>query len=142
MKGVVDAQPGGSLSRMRRNVGDLDILVAAKDQSAVMETFVNLPGVYRVLGKGETKSSIEFKDGLRVQLWVYPPQEFGTALEYATGSKDHKCSCDRALAKDYRYRIIHLKVKWKGEIFCATEEEVYKTLGSAVDAARIAGRPW
>ena len=43
----------------------------------------------RVLGKGETKSSIEFADGVRAQVWVLSPEEFGTALVYATGSKDH-----------------------------------------------------
>src|SRR5512147_2144390 len=43
VKGVVDAQPAGSLRRMRSTVGDLDILVAAKESSAVMETFIKLP---------------------------------------------------------------------------------------------------
>ena len=47
------------------------------------------PRIHRVLGKGPTKASIEFNDGLRVQLWVHPPKEFGTALIYATGSKEH-----------------------------------------------------
>jgi DNA polymerase (family 10) len=89
VKGVVAAEPAGSLRRMRSTVGDLDILVAAKDSSVVMEAFVNLPRVSRVLGKGEFKSSIEFTDGVRAQVWVHPPREFGTALQYATGSKDH-----------------------------------------------------
>src|ERR671910_1974599 len=48
VKGVVDAQPGGSLRRMRDTVGDLDILVASKDPSAVMEMFVKLPRIHRV----------------------------------------------------------------------------------------------
>ena len=100
MKGVVAAEPAGSLRRMRSTVGDLDILVAAKDSSAVMEAFVNLPGVSRVLGKGETKSSIEFTDGVRAQVWVHPPEKFGTALQYATGSKDHNVQLRQiALAK-------------------------------------------
>ena len=131
VKGVVDAEPAGSLRRMRSTVGDLDIIVAAKDSSTVMETFVNLPGVNRVLGKGETKSSIEFTDGVRAQVWVYPPKEFGTALQYATGSKDHnvqlrQIALDKGLSlSDHSFK----KVKAKGEIYCATEEEVYKTLG-------------
>src|SRR5574341_2226708 len=89
VKGVVDAQPAGSLRRMRSTIGDIDILVAAKDSKPVMEAFTKLPGVVRVLGKGETKSSIEFGDGVRAQVWVHPPEEFGTALQYATGSKEH-----------------------------------------------------
>ena len=131
VKGVVAAEPAGSLRRMRSTIGDLDILVAAKDSSAVMEAFTTLPNVSRVLGKGEFKSSIEFGDGVRAQVWVHPPQEFGTALQYATGSKDHnvqlrQIALDKGLSlSDHSFK----KMKGKGEIFCATEEEVYKTLG-------------
>jgi DNA polymerase (family 10) len=131
VKGVVDAQPAGSLRRMRSTVGDLDILVAAKDSAAVMDAFVKLPAVNRVLGKGETKSSIEFTDGVRAQVWVHPPEKFGTALQYATGSKDHNVQLRQiALAKGLSLsEHSFVKVKGKGEIFCATEEEVYMTLG-------------
>jgi len=131
VKGVVDAQPAGSLRRMRSTVGDLDILVAAKDSAPVMEAVVKLPRVTRVLGKGEFKSSIEFTDGVRAQVWVHPPNEFGTALQYATGSKDHnvqlrQLALDKGLSlSDHSFK----KIKGKGEIFCSTEEEVYKTLG-------------
>ena len=87
--GVVAAEAAGSLRRMRETVGDLDLLVAAADSAPVRQAFTSLPGVLRVLGSGETKSSIEFRDGLRAQLWVHPPERFGTALQFATGSKDH-----------------------------------------------------
>jgi DNA polymerase (family X) len=131
VEGVVAAEPAGSLRRMRSTVGDLDILVAAKDSSAVMEAFVNLKGVSRVLGKGDTKASIEFTDGVRAQVWVHPPERFGTALQYAIGSKDHNVKL-RQIALDKGLSLSEhalTKVKGKGEILCATEEEVYKTLG-------------
>jgi len=129
VKGVVAAEPAGSLRRMRSTVGDLDILVASKDSSAVMEAFVNLPGVSRVLGKGETKASIEFSDGVRAQVWVHAPEKFGTALQYATGSKDHNVQLRQlALAKGLSLSE-HSFTKGEREIFCATEEEVYETLG-------------
>ncbi|MDP2777012.1 MAG: helix-hairpin-helix domain-containing protein, partial [Anaerolineales bacterium] len=131
VKGVVAAESAGSLRRMRSTVGDLDILVAAKNSSAVMEAFVNLKGVSRVLGKGETKASIEFTDGVRAQVWVHPPEKFGTALQYATGSKDHNVAL-RQIALDKGLSLSEhslTRQKGKGEILCATEEEVYKTLG-------------
>jgi DNA polymerase (family 10) len=130
VKGVVDAAPAGSLRRMRSTVGDLDILVAAKESAPVMEAVVNLPGVSRVLGKGETKSSIEFTDGVRAQVWVYPPEKFGTALQYATGSKDHNVQLRQiALAKGLSLsEHSFARVKGGKEILCATEEEVYETL--------------
>jgi DNA polymerase (family 10) len=131
VKGVVDAQPAGSLRRMRSTVGDLDILVAAKDSAAVMDAFTTLPRISRVLGKGDIKSSVEFSDGIRAQVWVHLPEKFGTALQYATGSKDHNVQL-RQLALDKGLSLSDhsfLNVKTKKEIFCATEEEVYKTLG-------------
>jgi DNA polymerase (family 10) len=131
IKGVVDAQPTGSLRRMRSTVGDLDILVAAKDSAPVMDLFVKLPRVNRVLGKGPTKSSIEFNDGVRAQVWVLPPEEFGTALVYATGSKDHNVRLrEIALAKGLSLsEHFFLKLKSEDKIFCTSEEEVYETLG-------------
>jgi len=131
VKGVVHAETGGSLRRMRDTVGDLDVIVASKDPSAVMDAFVKLPRIHRVLGKGETKSSIEFNDGLRVQLWVHPPEEFGTALIYAIGSKEHNIRLrEMALAKNLSLSDHSFKNIIDGsEIFCATEEEVYKILG-------------
>jgi DNA polymerase (family X) len=131
VEGVVDAQPAGSLRRMRSTVGDLDILVAAHDSSAVMEAFVKLPRINRVLGKGDTKASVEFNDGTRAQLWVHPPERFGTALVYATGSKDHNVHLrEIALSKGLSLsEHSFAKLKGKGEILCATEDEVYETLG-------------
>ena len=131
VEGVVAAEPAGSLRRMRSTVGDLDILVAAPDSAPVMEAFTSLPGVLRVLGKGETKSSIEFTDGVRAQLWVLAPEKFGTALVYATGSKDHNVRL-RELALDKGLSLSEhflTKTDGSGEILCATEEEVYAALG-------------
>jgi DNA polymerase (family 10) len=107
---------------MRDTVGDLDILVAAEDSSAVMDAFVKLPRINRVLGKGDKKASIEFNDGTRAQLWVHPPEKFGTALVYATGSKDH----------NVRLREIALSkgLSLSEHSFARlTEKEVYNTLG-------------
>jgi DNA polymerase (family 10) len=131
VNGVVAAEPAGSLRRMRSTIGDIDILVAAKDSAPVMDAFTKLPGVTRVLGKGETKSSIEFGDGVRAQVWVHPPEKFGTALQYATGSKDHNVQL-RQLALDKGLSLSeHALTRVKGgvEILCATEDQVYRTLG-------------
>ncbi len=129
--GVTAAEPAGSLRRMRSTVGDIDILVAAAQSAPVMEAFTNLPGVGRVLSKGETKSSVEFGDGVRAQVWVHPPERFGTALQYATGSKDHNVALrEFALAKGLSLSEHALtRTDGRGEILCAKEEEVYKALG-------------
>src|SRR5690606_38491451 len=87
--GVVAAEAGGSLRRMRATVGDLDLLAAAADSGPVMDAFTSHPEVLKVLARGDTKASVEFRNGMRAQLWVHPPERFGTALVYGTGSKDH-----------------------------------------------------
>jgi DNA polymerase (family 10) len=128
--GVEAVEMGGSLRRMRATVGDLDVLAAAKDSHAVMDAFVNRKDVARVLGKGETKASVEFTHGLQAQLWVHPPEHWGTALVYATGSKDHNVRLrEYALKQGYSLSEHSLKQEDGKEIFCTHEEEVYKTLG-------------
>ena len=128
--GVEKAAAAGSLRRMRETVGDLDLLVAANDSSPVMQAFISLPEVLRVIGSGETKSSVEFNNGLRAQLWVHPPERFGTALQYATGSKDHNVRLRELALKNGLSLSEHSFTHQDGtETLCASEEQVYATLG-------------
>lgn len=130
--GVTAAEAAGSLRRMRSTVGDIDLLAAAPDSKAVMEAFTTHPEVARVLGKGETKASVEYTHGLRAQLWVHPPERFGTALQYATGSKDHNVRLRELALKQGLSLSEHALTRTGGEggeILCATEEEVYAALG-------------
>jgi DNA polymerase (family 10) len=128
--GVQAVELGGSLRRMRSTIGDIDILAAADDSAAVMEAFISRKDVSRVLGKGETKASVEFTHGLQAQLWVHPPEHWGTALVYATGSKDHNVRLrEYALKKGFSLSEHSLKREDGSEVFCADEKDVYKTLG-------------
>ncbi len=128
---VSAAEAAGSLRRMKETVGDLDILAASTNAEPVMDAFVSRPDVVEVLGHGSTKSSVEFSNGLRAQLWVHPPERFGTALQYATGSKDHNVGL-REMALDRGYSLSeHALTRMDNgtEILCAREEDVYTTLG-------------
>ncbi len=128
--GVQAVDVGGSLRRMRETVGDLDLLAAAADSSQVMEAFCGHADVIEVLGKGETKSSVEFSSGIRAQLWVHPPERFGTALQYATGSKDHNVRLrELALKQGLSLSDQAFQQDDGGEILCGTEQEVYSKLG-------------
>ena len=127
---VTAAEAAGSLRRQRETVGDLDLLVAATDKEAVMAAFSEMPSVHRVKGLGGTKVSVELVDGLRVQLWVHPPERFGTALQYATGSQAHNVKL-REMALDQGVSLSeHALTREDGsEILCAEEEQVYAALG-------------
>ncbi len=130
IEGVQRAEAAGSLRRMRETIGDLDLLVSAADTPLVIQAFVAFPEVERVLGQGVTKTSVELIDGLRVQLWVHPPERFGSALQYATGSKGHNVRLRAAAQKVGLSLSEHGYQNQEGDlIFCPEEEEVYGVLG-------------
>ena len=130
IEGVQRAEAAGSLRRMRETIGDLDLLVSAADTPLVIQTFVAFPEVDHVLGEGVTKASVELIDGLRVQLWVHPPERFGSALQYATGSKEHNVRLRAAAQKAGLSLSEHGYQNQEGDlIFCPEEEEVYGVLG-------------
>jgi DNA polymerase (family 10) len=130
VKGVKRAEAAGSLRRMRANVGDIDILVASTDPAKVIEAFTTAPNVARVTGSGTVKSGVEFHNGMRGQIWVHHPTRFGTALQYATGSKEHNVRLrEMALDIDLSLSDQSFEREDGSEILCATEEEVYAKLG-------------
>ena len=138
LPGVQKAEAAGSLRRMRETIGDIDILVAADESAGIMQAFVEQESVARVLGKGETKASVEFHNGMRAQLWVHPPEKFGTALQYATGSKNHNVRLrELALSQGLSLSEQALKKADGTEITYASEEEVYTTLGLPWIAAEL-----
>jgi DNA polymerase (family 10) len=127
---VKAAEAAGSLRRMRESVGDLDLLVSTDKPEPVMKAFVKLPIIGRVRSQGPTKTSVELVDGLRVQVWTHPSARFGTALQYATGSKDHNVRL-REIALDQGLSLSDQAFKRDdgSEITCAQEAEVYERLG-------------
>ncbi len=102
---VLDTQIAGSIRRARPTIGDIDLLVAVEKMESsppIMETFVKQPIVARILGQGETKSSVELHNGVQVDLRVLPISCWGTAQQYFTGSQAHNIRIrEIALAKGY-----------------------------------------
>ena len=87
-----EAQAGelaGSIRRGRETIGDVDILIASDDAAPIMQRFVSMENVARVLGHGPTKSSVELLSGLQVDVRVLEMARWGTALNYFTGSLAH-----------------------------------------------------
>jgi DNA polymerase (family 10) len=127
---VTGVEAAGSLRRWRETVGDLDLVVASESPSETIASFIDLSQVGRVLGRGATKCSAELHDGLHVQIWVHPPQRFGSALQYATGSQAHNVRL-RELALDQGLSLSEhgFKAEDGDDIRCAEEQQVYETLG-------------
>jgi DNA polymerase (family 10) len=81
----------GSYRRRRETVGDLDLLAIAPEGAGreLIRRFVEYPQVERTLMAGDTRASVELTAGLQVDLRVVPPESYGAALVYFTGSKEH-----------------------------------------------------
>jgi DNA polymerase (family X) len=121
----------GSARRARPTIGDLDLLIASDTPQPLMEAFVTMPEVSRILGNGEKKSSVELANGLQVDLRVISPNRWGTALQYFSGSQAHNIHLrNLALAKGLSLNEFALTRETDGgETLCATEEEVYAAIG-------------
>jgi DNA polymerase (family 10) len=74
---------------MRETVGDLDILATSEAPDVVMEAFRKLPEIREIIASGETKTSAVLEIGRQVDLRVVPPESYGAAMLYFTGSKNH-----------------------------------------------------
>lgn len=86
---VSRASVAGSYRRGKETVHDLDFLVATKRPALVMEDFVKMPQVKKVLGHGETKSSVLLDNGVQCDLRAVTMEQYPYALLYFTGSKEH-----------------------------------------------------
>ncbi|MGW4195143.1 DNA polymerase/3'-5' exonuclease PolX [Streptomyces sp. NPDC005004] len=121
----------GSLRRMRETIGDIDILVAAEKSEPLMKAFTGLPHVTEVIARGPSKTSVRTDRGLAVDLRVVPPDSWGAALQYFTGSKAHNIRTrELAVHQGLKLSEYGLFDAESGEkIVSETEEEVYARLG-------------
>ncbi|MFW6251534.1 MAG: DNA polymerase/3'-5' exonuclease PolX [Alkalispirochaetaceae bacterium] len=119
----------GSYRRRKERVGDLDILVIASQPAELMERFTTYDLVEQVLSKGETRSSVLLRGGKQVDLRLLSPENYGSALIYFTGSKEHNIAL-RSLAQQKGYKVSEYGI-FEGEIRKAGEEEegAYALLG-------------
>ncbi|MCA1834456.1 MAG: DNA polymerase/3'-5' exonuclease PolX [Actinomycetota bacterium] len=128
---VIDIATAGSLRRMQETIGDIDILASSKDANGVMEAFLELEMVGRTIARGDTKCSVLTLRGMQVDLRVVPPEAWGAALIYFTGSKAHNVKI-RGLALKKKLTLNEyglFKLDTKTRVAARTEEVVYKRLG-------------
>ncbi|MDP4284293.1 MAG: DNA polymerase/3'-5' exonuclease PolX [Bacteroidota bacterium] len=133
MTEVLQAELAGSLRRKKETIGDIDILVACDEKSRkkIIAKFVALPLIKEVLAKGDTKASVIIKEfNKQVDVRIINPDEWGSALLYFTGSKEHNVEL-RTIARDKGYKISEyglFDIKTGKRIAGNTEEGIYKEL--------------
>jgi DNA polymerase (family 10) len=129
--------PAGSLRRGKETVGDLDLLLtlapghtSQKKVDALAEHILKYPRIEQVLAKGENKVSFTLDSGLQVDVRLLEEENFGAALLYFTGSKEHNVAL-RGRANDMGLTLNEYALATlKGERRVAgrTEEEIYGKL--------------
>ncbi|HUP40076.1 MAG TPA: DNA polymerase/3'-5' exonuclease PolX, partial [Vicinamibacterales bacterium] len=120
----------GSIRRGAETSGDIDILATGVDPH-VMSTFTMYKLVERILGQGDTKSSVRLWGGIQADLRLVPEESRGAAMQYFTGSKSHNIALrDRAIAHGFKLNEYGLFRVDDGTLVAGrTETEIYEALG-------------
>jgi DNA polymerase (family X) len=118
----------GSLRRGKSTIGDLDLL--STDKGAV-EALAGCPGVATVLESGPKRASVKLEDGVQVDVRVFDEEEYGAAMVYFTGSKDHNVALrNLAIEKGMKLNEYGLfEAEGGRRVAGKSEEQVYRSLG-------------
>jgi DNA polymerase (family 10) len=121
----------GSVRRMAESVKDLDVIATASDPAALAGALARLPQVESVASSGEAGARVMTHAGLKVDLRVVEPDQFGNVLQHLTGSKAHNVALrESAVRRGLHVSEYGILDDATGETLrCPTEEEVYATLG-------------
>jgi len=138
LPGVHQISVAGSLRRRAETIGDVDILMAAdKDKALIIfQKFTTNESVMEILGHGDTKASVRTTEGRQVDLRIVAPEHYAAALMYFTGSKDHNVGLrQRAREKKLtlnEYGLYHMDgaggTDFERPLPIQTEEDIYKAL--------------
>ncbi len=128
---AVQVSGAGSVRRGRETFRDLDVIATATDPAALIGHFVTLPWVLDVAARGDTKATVVTKQGLRIDLRVVPPEDFGSLLQHFTGSKDHNVGLrEEAQRRGLSISEYGVTVVETGEVHrFADEDDLYRFLG-------------
>jgi len=117
----------GSLRRGKSTVGDMDLL--STDRRAA-DALRGCPGVVQVLESGPKRTSVKLEDGIQVDLRIFSVEEYGAALVYFTGSKNHNIALrNLAIEKGWKLNEYGLFEKAGKRLAGKTETEIYQKLG-------------
>ena len=129
--GVKRIEVAGSIRRWKETIKDIDIIATSADPAKVMDAFVSLPQVDRVIMHGPTRSSVVLHEGVQVDLRVVERESFGAALAYLTGSKGHNVRLREMAVKQglkiNEYGIFREKDDQR--LGGGEEEDIYRILG-------------
>jgi DNA polymerase (family 10) len=121
----------GSLRRWTDSVKDVDIIATASDPAALAAALAELPLVESVHSAGEVGARVSTHAGMKIDLKVVEPDQFGNVLQHFTGAKAHNVQLrESAVRRGLHVSEYGVLDDATGETLrCASEEEVYAALG-------------
>jgi DNA polymerase (family 10) len=121
----------GSIRRLADSVKDLDIVATASDPAALSAALAELPVIEEFFNGGDAGARASTHSGMKVDLRVVEPDQFGNVLQHLTGSQAHNVQLrEMAVRKGLHVSEYGILDDASGETArCATEEEVYERLG-------------
>ena len=123
----IEVGMAGSFRRGRSTVGDLDLLSI---DGRATDALRGCPGVAQVMESGPKRTSVKLDDGVQVDLRIFSEAEYGAALVYFTGSKDHDIALRNiAIQKEWKLNEYGLFDRAGNRLAGRTEEEIYQKLG-------------
>lgn len=128
---IVKIEAAGSYRRGKETIGDVDLLAVATDRDAAMDYFEAFSDRSLTIARGQTKVSIRVGQAFQVDLRLVDSDQFGAALQYFTGSKEHNVRL-RGLAKRRGLKINEYGVfrdDHAQPIASENEADVYQALG-------------
>lgn len=129
VRGVERCEVAGSFRREKETVGDIDVLVVTKSAKDVSDAIAELPIVRDVVAHGDKKLSFDLQAGIRVDIRFVARDQWGAALLYFTGSKEHNIALrKKAIQSGWKLNEYGL---FEGEKVIASreEEDIYRALG-------------
>ncbi len=128
-RGLKEIEVAGSYRRKKETVGDLDILVTAREPAQIIDHFVTFPDIKTVISKGQTRSTVILSSDIQVDLRAVEEESYGSALHYFTGSKAHNIAI-RSIALKAGLKINEYGV-FEGEkrIAGRSEDEIFSAVG-------------
>jgi DNA polymerase (family 10) len=131
--GVEWVEIAGSIRRRMEIVRDVDLVVAYRGApTTIAERLGAVAAIADGLGTADTGFTVRCDDGTAADVYCAPPEHFGHALLWATGSASH---LERlaAHAAGHGYRLDRAGLSRGGvPVACADEKALYGALGLAL----------
>ncbi len=142
LEGVKRLVVAGSLRRRKDTVGDIDIVITAKDGEAILKKLTQFEGVRDIVSQGDTRATVILAMNLQVDVRVVPEAVVrrGALLLHRLAGAQHRRAPHRAgpASQAQRVRPVPRRQTHRGQ----DRGSAVEGTGDGLDPARAARGQW